>query len=445
MLYDANGPAMASTPVRFAVTAMWLTAAACGAKDKDSCDAACDAASTAGSVSSAGAPASQDLPPLPGAGPTFSAITDDSYTVSWEQAADDHTAAAGLAYQVVAAAVPADLSTIAQAAAATADAIVLPWTEAALSAAVTGRPANEARAYGILVRDSSGSLALYPAQSVTTLVQGAPTTGTGLTVTSVTSSGFTVSWGAATNPGDTSLSYRAVWAATLSEVDTVAEASAIPDTAATAWLPASTSAVVTGLTANTRYAVAVLVKNSAGGMALYAPVSRATYPKRLFVTSTRVPGNLTSVAVADAYCLTDSARPAGAAVYKALIAMSGRTACTTSNCNGGGASEHQDWPLAANTTYGRADGLAVATTNANGLLPTALTYPIAGVTNYSVAWSGLNSDWRSNTSDNCANWSNGTNGQLGVIFNLTASAAGTWNGINLNICSANNALVCAEQ
>jgi hypothetical protein len=122
--------------------------------------------------------------------------------------------------------------------------------------------------------------------------------------------------------------------------------------------------------------------------------------RRVFISATATAANLGGIAGADAKCQADANRPDATKTYKAfLVDGSLRRACTTANCAGGEA-EHVDWPLLANTTYTRADGVTeIATTNAAGIF----VFPLSNSIGVGQAWTGMNADWTTST-DLCTAW-----------------------------------------
>ncbi len=388
-------------------------------------------------------PVPQDLAPMPGTGPVFADISDHGYLVSWTAATDDKTAAEKLEYKLVSAVQASALATVQDAVSVPDAWVVLPWTTNALSAQVSATPSAATLFYAVLVRDQAGNTALYPAANVTTLVQGTPTIGSSIVSSQVTTSSFQVNWGAALNSGDTSLFYKVVYAPLATDINTVAKAEGATASVVMDWTLNKLSTSLSGLSLGTAYAVSVLVKNSAGGKNIYPPITVTTLAKRFFVSSSAYSANLTSATVVDSLCNSDAAKPSGSSTYKAVIAASWRRACVSANCATNGASEHTDWPLAAGMTYGRADGTIVGKTNALGLLPTPLVNAIAASGSSHYAWSGLNADW-TNSSSNCANWSNTTNSAIATASDLNGTASAAWLNALVTGCANPQALLCVE-
>jgi alpha-amylase len=106
-----------------------------------------------------------------------------------------------------------------------------------------------------------------------------PTVGTSITFASTTTTSTQVSWGAATDDAtpQASLQYKLVRALNAADIDTVAEADAISGSNLILnWTANVTSHTVSGLSVNTTYWFAVLVKDGANNIALYNPQSVTT-------------------------------------------------------------------------------------------------------------------------------------------------------------------------
>lgn len=160
----------------------------------------------------------------------------------------------------------------------------------------------------------------------------------------------------------------------------------------------------------------------------------------LYVTSAAYLGDET-LSGFDSACNSDASRP-NSGTYKAVMASSARTACTTANCSGG-VSENSDWALSASTEYRRVDGTTViGTTTAAGIFSFALDNSVNGAGN--VAWTGLDADW-TNSSDNCTNWTSNSNGVDGAdgLSMLTSTDAISVGTDSCDTASRN--VYCAEQ
>lgn len=106
-----------------------------------------------------------------------------------------------------------------------------------------------------------------------------PTIGSAITSSSITGTGMTVSWGAASDDvtAAASLQYKLVKASSAAAIDTVGEVDAIAGADRVMdWTTATATKTVTGLAYGTTYWFAVLVRDEAGNMALYPPRQAST-------------------------------------------------------------------------------------------------------------------------------------------------------------------------
>lgn len=153
--------------------------------------------------------------------------------------------------------------------------------------------------------------------------------------------------------------------------------------------------------------------------------------KRIFITSTH-DGDFGGISGADSFCMSDGNNPDAMATFKALLVDgTARVACTTANC-GGGTGEHTDWVLDAGTQYKRAsDNTVIGTTTANGVFT---TLSAAFATGGGYYWTGLNTDWTSDTGNDCSEWGDGSGSSNG--------AAGQESQTNGDAVSASPAMPC---
>lgn len=114
---------------------------------------------------------------------------------------------------------------------------------------------------------------------------------------------------------------------------------------------------------------------------------------------------------ADSLCMSSTGKPYTSGTWKALIAGSARTACSTADCSGG-AGENSNWVLAANTKYFTAgENKVIGTTNANGIFAFPLTNGLVNAAGF--YYTGLNTDWTT-SADTCSDWTEGTMGDAAV-------------------------------
>jgi hypothetical protein len=144
-------------------------------------------------------------------------------------------------------------------------------------------------------------------------------------------------------------------------------------------------------------------------------------PEVIFFSTTTTNGNLGGVTGADAICSSDPQATTYGGTYKAYIADgTTRVACTTSNCSGGGTSEHVNWVLQPYTSYKfyfTATESATRQTTVNGIFsgddlgtsdfPTPL---VSGDLFRITQLTGLDADFISSTGHNCNNWTDGSAG-----------------------------------
>lgn len=167
-------------------------------------------------------------PPSAPTGLAASGVAATSLTLTWSAATDD-TGVTGYRIRQ--------------------DGVVLPGTTPGLSRLVTGLTSNTEYDFEVAARDANGNWSAYSAAITQTTATSsdvtAPTVPTGLSSSSITASGFTVSWTASTDAVGVT-GYRVL-------LDGVEYA-----------LPTGTSQVVTGRTASVTYGVTVQARDAAG-------------------------------------------------------------------------------------------------------------------------------------------------------------------------------------
>lgn len=417
-----------------------IAALGCEKKVEEECvDDVCPEESESTEESDTG---SDTTAPVPGTGPTFSAISSTSFTINWTAASDDKTSEAELEYQLVRGESADELTTVAAAQAVPAERIIVPWARGTLSSAVSNATVETSFYYAVLVRDAAGNVALYPSASVTTLAYGAPVPGASLTFSSVSRTGFHVTWDSATDPSNLSLSYKVVYASSTAEIDTVEEAAAVTSNTSD-WLDASTNVYdVTSLVSGTPYAVTILVKNSNGNQAIYTPQLQETSPRRIFVTNASFYGHMRSSSSPDARCNSDANNPGG--TFKALVSWTTRYLCTSNKCATNGASEASNWVLAPNVTYGRLDGTIIGKTGSIGMFTGTLTNSIAA--SGTQAWLGMDSSTYGTTFDSCSSWTWNDAGHSATILKLDTTDVSQVIASGQTVtCDNLRPLVCVEQ
>lgn len=411
-------------------------------------DSACSTNTTGSTGAGSGAPLPQDLAPIPGSGPTFSSITPNSLVVSWTAATDVVTAAADIEYQLVSSASASALDNVETAKLITGDGIALAWSKNILSQAISNLPTAASRTFAVLARDEVGNIAFYPGETVSTLEPGAPRPGSDLTFSSITDSGYTVSWGAAISYSSSAsnLEYRAVVASSIKAIDTVAEAKVMAGANVLFdWTKNRLSYTVTGVAGNTSSAVAILVRDEKGLVSIYTPALVTTKSHRqIFMTSSQyLPSSLSTSSAADAIC--NAQKPASRGQFKAMLVSSTRKACVSVDCASAGEAEHIDWVMAPLTSYENASGTLLWTTNVASIVPSNPThpaiYPMAG--NGIPVWTGIGAGWV-RSSDTCLDWTTDSNSSAGFvgIANYTDSTA--WTSLAIP-CGQSKPIYCVEQ
>ncbi len=165
-----------------------------------------------------------------------------------------------------------------------------------------------------------------------------------------------------------------------------------------------------------------LAGNQGSGSQTIAVTVAVTQQKKIFVTTstTITSGNFGGISGADALCASDPNKPSGSATYKALLSDgSSRIACTTSNCSGG-ASENTGWVMSPYTVYTTPGGLEIGVTNAAGIFNFPLINPlIFNASNPNWVATGLQYDWTSSPTYNCAKWTSGATSNVWMTVGLS--------------------------
>lgn len=171
---------------------------------------------------------------------------------------------------------------------------------------------------------------------------------------------------------------------------------------------------------------------------------RASY--KTFITSSGYQtGDLGGVSGADAKCMSD-ANYTGSGTYKALL-VDGINRRASSTANNG--DSQIDWVLDINADFTLSDGSTkIFTTNSNAIFVFGtLDSPFAGVDPGAPVWTGLSSDWTTN-SDTCNSWS--SNAGHSGIYGGTDSTDGNAISISTAACDGPGwavlpKLICVEQ
>lgn len=243
-----------------------------------------DSSSSTGGASSTSSPgptntaASDSTAPTAGNSGALStgSITAGGLSLTWVAATDDTSAPANLEYRLYYS-LSNNISTVAAIEAN--GTAVGAYTTAATGESATGLTSSTAYYFNVIVRDQAGNKTAYTTTSATTLADStAPVAGGGgtLTTASITDSGLTINWTAATDDvsGAAALQYLLYYSAS-NNISTVANAET-NGTAVGSYTANITTKAVTGLTPSTTYYFTLVVKDVAGNKTAYTTKSDAT-------------------------------------------------------------------------------------------------------------------------------------------------------------------------
>lgn len=211
--------------------------------------------------------------PSIGTGITFSDINYNMIRVNWGAATDAITAQPSLQYRVLRANSTALLDSVSNA--NSNGTVRMNWTSNVTTFLDTGLTLNTSYAYAVLVRDSSGNTALYPAQSQSTLADTtAPTVGT-ISYTSLSYNSVFLEWSQSTDnvTPQLQLEYK-LYRSSSNNISSIEDAET-NGTQIFDW-----SGVIgqlqTGLSPDTTYYYVVLVRDVAGNQSIYPSISITT-------------------------------------------------------------------------------------------------------------------------------------------------------------------------
>jgi hypothetical protein len=172
--------------------------------------------------------------------------------------------------------------------------------------------------------------------------------------------------------------------------------------------------------------------------------------KRIFLTSSTHNGNFGGISGVDSFCSSDANKPSTGTYHGMITNGSTRVACTSAFCATGGASEHVDWALAANTFYTRADGTPIGMTTSNGVFTFPLTNSF-GTVGFpgGRAWTGMdfsNKTWIYRNACTCSGWTSASSGVSGC-YGSGASSDTDDNSISYysDTCDKLLRVYCVEQ
>lgn len=162
-------------------------------------------------------------------------------------------------------------------------------------------------------------------------------------------------------------------------------------------------------------------------------------PCNIYLSISGYPPNPGSAKSFDTLCSSDGNYP-GTGIYKAMV-VDGVTRRASISANVGDG--QIDWVFAPNRTYRQSEGV-IGTTNSAGLFTSTLLRRFSANSKY---WTGLNSNWTTNTSNTCDLWRNNTGSFSGVMGQGNSTAiADITAGWSADLCNASNQqLICVEQ
>jgi len=215
---------------------------------------------------------------------TASATTTSGTTLSWTAAADAVTSAVDLTYTVYAS--TSDLTTQADWKNTEKATKKVEATANLTTTTLTGLTANTSYYFMVMVQDQAGNTTLYDAATITTQAVVIPDTtppvpgasGT-LSISALTTTGFTVSWTAGTDDvtAQPDLIYEVFYSTSQNQVDTMDHIIA-SNPSHSSVSAGEVSLALTFLSYNSLYWVNVMVIDAAGNQALYTAASTVLLP-----------------------------------------------------------------------------------------------------------------------------------------------------------------------
>ncbi|OHD12846.1 MAG: hypothetical protein A2Y41_01970 [Spirochaetes bacterium GWB1_36_13] len=206
-------------------------------------------------------------------GLTAGSVSATGLTVNWTAAADDATGSSNLEYLVYIS-TSDNISTVADAEAN--GTAVGSYASGITSQAITGLSNNTTYYYTVVVKDAAGNKSIYTKNSQTTANDTiVPTVGTpALTSSSVTQTGLTVNWTAASDTvyAANTLQYQVCY----STAGFTNDVTTAKTKTCTGYETNMTTKALTGLTAGTTYYYTVLVKDGSGNESVYTQTSKTT-------------------------------------------------------------------------------------------------------------------------------------------------------------------------
>lgn len=281
--------------------------------------------------------------------------------------------------------------------------------------------------------------------SSTTDANPAGPVGAAISFSSVTATGMTLSWGAATD-SDTpqaSLKYKTVYSAS-NNISTVTTAEA-NGTLLMDWTANTLTTPANGLSNETTYYFAVLIQDNAGLIAIQT-ASKATLCSGKMIYLADVSwGAFGGKAGADAAC--DSQKPAtlsGSAKAMIYDGGGGRIPCSGIDCTSSNAGQI-DWPVAASTNYCTTNYVqTMGSSNAFGYLDVTLANSLYPSRTFTYTGLGGLYAGQDNTSNDCNDWTIGDD--TGLANSGSANDTGTdFYSHSQIFCATPGSVYCVEQ
>jgi hypothetical protein len=277
----------------------------------------------------------------------------------------------------------------------------------------------------------------------------APTIGTAMVFSAQSGTGFTVTWGAATDEKTAAadLKYKLVTSAS-DNIATAADAEA-NGTVVLDWTADTLTATLTSLTPSTTYYVAVLVKNEADLVAIDSGSVDTLCSGKIMFLATTTDGNFGGAAGADALCNAQKPTGFSGSTFKAMLTDgTTRRACYVSgndNCGLSHTTGRLDWVFTANETLCSSSyAKVVGTTDSEGLLSVPNTNTLSATD--TSTFTGFNVAWGSSAT-NCAGWT--TTSGTTIAGSANAKYDGRTNNdfiaASFPSCSSAGTIYCVEQ
>ncbi|MGZ3722760.1 MAG: DUF1554 domain-containing protein [Bdellovibrionales bacterium] len=270
---------------------------------------------------------------------------------------------------------------------------------------------------------------------------GGPSPGTAIAFSSVTTTGMTLTWGAATDAvtAQSNLQYKLVQS-TSNNISSVSTAEA-NGTLVMDWTANTTSKVVSGLSNETTYYFTVLIKNDAA-VESYETATRATLCTGKMIYLANI-SNAAFGGKAGADTLCNAQKPSGfSGTAKAMIydSTGGRRACSGADCTASIVGQ-LDWPIAGGTNYCSTGYGQTMGMSSGGFLNVTLANSLSSSSTYT--FTGLNSLFGGST-NNCTDWTVWANPAVGNYGQANATALNFYEH-GQAFCATNGSIYCIEQ